>query len=74
VESLFTLEGSDLIKEMGWDKRTDLPASKKLNELAKTAYALGCLAIKATWVEGNTKKVELEPALTPRECGIFKFS
>jgi len=55
-ESLFTLEGSDLIKEMGWDKRTDLPASKKLNELAKTAYALGCLAIKATWVEGKHKK------------------
>lgn len=55
-KSLFTLESSDLIKEMGWDKRTDLPRSQKLNEVAKTAFALGCLAIKATWVEGNHKK------------------
>jgi DNA-binding transcriptional regulator YiaG len=55
-KSLFTIEGSDLIKEMGWDKRTDLPVSQKLNEIAKTSYALGCLAIKATWVEGKHKK------------------
>ncbi|WP_293198857.1 MULTISPECIES: hypothetical protein [unclassified Microcoleus] len=55
-KSLFTLEGSDLIKEMGWDKRTDLPVSQKLNEIAKTAYALGCLAIKAIWIEGKHKK------------------
>lgn len=55
-KSLFTLESSDLIKEMGWDKRTDLPRSQKLNEVAKTAFALGCLAIKATWVEGKHKK------------------
>lgn len=38
-KSLFTLESSDLIKEMGWDKRTDLPRSQKLNEVAKTAFA-----------------------------------
>lgn len=55
-KSLFILKGSDLIKEMGWDKRTDLPASQKLNEVASTAFALGCLAIKATWVEGQHKK------------------
>jgi DNA-binding XRE family transcriptional regulator len=55
-KSLFTLKGSDLIKEMGWEKRTDLPRSQKLNEVAKTAFALGCLAIKATWVEGKHKK------------------
>jgi DNA-binding XRE family transcriptional regulator len=55
-KSLFILKGSDLIKEMGWDKRTDLPVSQKLNEVANTAFALGCLAIKATWVEGKHKK------------------
>ena len=55
-KSLFTIKGSDLIKEMGWDKRTDLPVFQKLNEVAKTAFALGCLVIKATWVEGRHKK------------------
>lgn len=55
-KSLFTIKGSDLIEEMGWDKRTDLRLSQKLTEVANTAFALGCLAIKATWVEGEHKK------------------
>ncbi len=54
-ESQFTLSASDLIKELGWDKRTDLSKSQKLNELAKAAFALGCLTIKATWIEGYRK-------------------
>lgn len=55
-KSLFIIKGSDLIKEMGWDKRTDLTISQKLNEVAKTAFAVSCLLIKATWVEGKHKK------------------
>lgn len=55
-KSLFTIKGSDLIEEMGWGKRTDLRVSQKLSEVANTAFALGCLAIKATWVEGEHKK------------------
>jgi DNA-binding transcriptional regulator YiaG len=49
----FTLKGSDIIKELGWDKRNDLAAYEKLNEIANTGYALGCLLLKAVWVEGH---------------------
>ncbi|MUG96984.1 helix-turn-helix domain-containing protein [Scytonema sp. UIC 10036] len=55
-ESLFVLNASDLIKEMGWDKRTDLPKHQKLLEIAKTAFALDCLLVKAVWIEGRNKK------------------
>lgn len=52
-ESKFTLSANDLITELGWDKRTDLKKSQKLKEIAKLAFALGCLTIQATWVEGR---------------------
>lgn len=51
----FTLKGSDIIKELGWDRRNDLATYEKLNEIANTAYALGCLLLKAVWTEGNGK-------------------
>ena len=51
-ESKFTLSANDIISELGWDKRTDLKKSQKLKEIAKLAFALGCLTIQATWVEG----------------------
>ncbi len=54
-ESKFTLSANDLITELGWDKRTDLKKSQKLKEIAKLAFALGCLTIQATWVEGRGK-------------------
>ncbi len=52
-ESKFTLSANDLIAELGWDKRTDLKKSQKLKEITKIAFALGCLTIQATWVEGR---------------------
>ena len=52
-ESKFTLSANDLITELGWDKRTDLKKTQKLKEIAKLAFALGCLTIQATWVEGR---------------------
>ena len=55
-ESLFILNASELIKEMGWDKRTDLPKHQKILEIAKTAFALDCLLVKAIWIEGINKK------------------
>ncbi len=55
-ESMFIIDGSYLIKEIGWDKRTDLPKHQKLLEIAKTAFALDCLLVKAVWVEGRNKK------------------
>ncbi len=54
-ESKFTLSGEDLIRELGWDKRTDIKKTQKLKEIAKLAFALGCLTIQATWVEGRDK-------------------
>jgi DNA-binding XRE family transcriptional regulator len=55
-ESLFTIDGSDLIEKIGWDKRTDLPKYQKLLEIAKIAFALDCLLVKTVWVEGRSKK------------------
>jgi DNA-binding transcriptional regulator YiaG len=52
-ESRFTLKASDIVAELGWDKRSDLTKAQKLNEVAKAAFALGCLLIKAVWVEGQ---------------------
>ena len=51
--SKFTLSANDLINELGWDKRTDIKKTQKLQEIAKLAFALGCLTIQATWVEGR---------------------
>ena len=52
-ESKFTLSADNLIRELGWDKRTDIKKTQKLKEIAKLAFALGCLTIQATWVEGR---------------------
>lgn len=52
-ESKFTLSANDLITELGWDKRTDITKTQKLKEIAKLAFALGCLTIQATWIEGR---------------------
>ena len=52
----FNLKASDVIKYLGWDKRTDLPVHQKLNEIAKTAFVLDCLLVKSVWIEGRNKK------------------
>ena len=60
----FSLKASDIIKYLGWDKRTDLPVHQKLNEIAKAAFVLDCLLVKSVWVEGKNKKGEIN-ASTP---------
>lgn len=55
-EGKFSLKASDVIKYLGWDKRTDLPVHEKLNEIAKAAFVLDCLLVKSVWVEGRNKK------------------
>ena len=52
----FSLKASNIIKYLGWDKRTDLPVHQKLNEIAKAAFVLDCLLVKSVWVEGRNKK------------------
>ena len=55
-DSKFSLKASDVIKYLGWDKRTDLPVHQKLNEIAKAAFVLDCLLVKSVWIEGRNKK------------------
>ncbi|MBD2104121.1 helix-turn-helix transcriptional regulator [Leptolyngbya sp. FACHB-261] len=55
-KSSFTLKASNIVKELGWDRRTDLLLSQKLNEVAKAAYILDCLVVKAVWIESKGKK------------------
>ena len=52
----FSLKASDVIKYLGWDKRTDLPVHQKLTEIAKAAFVLDCLLVKSVWVEGRNKQ------------------
>lgn len=55
-ESLFILKISDLIQEIGWDKNHTEPAYEKQKRMAMAAFALDCLTIQATWVEGRHRK------------------
>jgi DNA-binding XRE family transcriptional regulator len=55
-ESEFSLSGKDIIKELGWENRTDISLHSKLLELANTSFALDCLLIKAVWENPNQKK------------------
>lgn len=55
-KSEFSLSGTEIIKELGWDKRTDIPLHSKLLELANTSFALDCLLIKAVWEDPRRKK------------------
>lgn len=55
-EGKFSLKATDVIKYLGWDKRTDIPIYEKLNEIAKTAFVLDCLLVKSVWIEGRNKK------------------
>ncbi|MGB5633316.1 MAG: helix-turn-helix transcriptional regulator [Waterburya sp.] len=59
-ESQFTLKGTNLIRELGWDKRSDISQFQKLNEIAKAAFALSCLVSRAVWIEGrSTNKIDV---------------
>jgi DNA-binding XRE family transcriptional regulator len=57
----FTLSGEDLIKNLGWNSRKDIPLSQKLSELAGCAFALDCLLVKVEWKEGqiNRRKTQV---------------
>jgi DNA-binding XRE family transcriptional regulator len=62
-ESQFLLSGTDIIRELGWDKRTDISLSTKLLELANTAFALDCLLIKAVWEDPKRKNGKTRVAI-----------
>jgi DNA-binding transcriptional regulator YiaG len=54
--SQFSLKISDLIEEIGWDKTHKSPTYEKIKNLAMASFALDCLTISATWVEGQHRK------------------
>lgn len=62
-ESQFLLSGTDIIRELGWDKRTDISLPTKLVELANTAFALDCLLIKAVWEDPKRKNGKTRVAI-----------
>ena len=62
-DSQFLLSGTDIIRELGWDKRTDISLSTKLLELANTAFALDCLLIKAVWEDPKRKNGKTRVAI-----------
>ena len=54
-DSKFILKGTDLIKDLGWHKRTDLTISEKLKKIAQLGWAVNCLLIKCKWILGKQK-------------------
>lgn len=54
--SQFNLRISDLIEEIGWDKDTNRPKYEKIKTIAQHAFALDCITVQATWVEGRHRK------------------
>lgn len=63
-KSSFVLKGTTILKELGWDKRTDIPIHEKLSEVAKAAFVLDCLLVKSVWVEGRGSRGRID-ASTP---------
>ena len=51
----FNLKISDLIEEIGWNNN-HYPRYEKIKTIAKHAFALDCLTVQATWVEGRHRK------------------
>lgn len=50
---MFHLKGTDLIKMLGMDRRTDLTRAEKFKEIAKQAHLLGSLGVWVAWSEGK---------------------
>lgn len=52
-QGLFRLQGSDLLKTLGMEKRTDVAKPEKLQEIAKQAELLGSVGVWVVWREGK---------------------
>jgi DNA-binding transcriptional regulator YiaG len=59
-EERFCLKASNIVKDLGWSKRTDLSKGELLNKVGSLAFILGCLLVKATWIEGKSKKGQVQ--------------
>jgi DNA-binding transcriptional regulator YiaG len=63
-EDEFVLEGKDVIKDLGWDRRKRLKPHEKLEKLYSTAFALSCIYSTIKWEimldeKGKKKPVNL---------------
>ena len=67
LNSKFSLKGTEIIKQIGWDKRHRLTGSEKLAELASIAFHIGRMLMQCTWVEGKPKgnKVDVSVSVSP---------
>lgn len=55
-KSTFTLKASDVVKELGWDKRKDITKQERLKQIAAAAFVLDCLLVRAEWQLGYPNK------------------
>lgn len=63
----FTLKGTEIIKQIGWDKKHRLTVSEKLAKIASITFHLGRMLMECTWVEGKPKgnKVDVSVSISP---------
>ena len=54
-QAKFTLKCTDIIKQIGWDKKHRCSAQEKLTKVASIVFYLGRMLIQSTWVEGKPK-------------------
>ncbi len=54
-KAMFTLKGTDLIKDLGWHKNKHLTKTEKLKKISQLAWAVNCLLIKCEWILGKPK-------------------
>ena len=71
-QSYFTLKGTDIIQQIGWDKKHRLTVADKLSQIASIAFHLGKMLMRkmlmqCTWVEGKPKgnKVDASVSISP---------
>ena len=66
-QSYFTLKGTDIIQQIGWDKKHRLTVADKLSQIASIAFHLGKMLMQCTWVEGKPKgnKVDASVSISP---------
>lgn len=65
--SQFSLKATELIQQIGWDKKHRLTVSEKVAELASIAFHIGRMLMQCTWVEGKPKgnKVDVSVSVSP---------
>lgn len=66
-QSKFSLKGTEIIQQIGWDKKHRLTVPEKLAQLGSIAFHLGRMLMQCTWVEGKPKghKVDASVSISP---------